>query len=449
MKTSKILLKILFLLIFFSVLMIESHAESPKLIPYLKGEYWGFCDFDKKVIIEPKFNSVYPFLEGFSVVKVNEKYGMIDESGKIIIPIKYDNVTDFYDGISTVQDGENYGGFDKTGNIVIPFSYYYFKSLKNGTMIIDSSWNYGLMNTKGEKLTEIHFGSAERLTDNIIRVLLNGNLFVLNNQGFSVNRKGFDLIDEEHGGYCRVKLKGKWGFMDTTGKIAVELNYDEVRNFFPSGVAPFKSNWKWGLIDTKGNVVVDTLYDEIGEEFSFGIDWNSNDFGFIKARKDGKTGFIDAAGNVKVPFKYEMTGMWRGGYCPVYTADQKPSRLTLIDKNGKEMFESTDKYNSVGEFSEGMISAGFNGYKKMMGYIDVTSKEIIPLQFEETNAFKNGVAIVKKDGFFGLIDKTGKNVTDFKYKKIENVYNSSDVYKVNFDGWEYYINNNGIEYFDK
>ena len=65
----------------------------PDLIPYRKGDKWGFCDKDKNIVIECKYDEVGMFYEGFSKVKLNKSYGIINELGKEIIPIKYDDIS--------------------------------------------------------------------------------------------------------------------------------------------------------------------------------------------------------------------------------------------------------------------------------------------------------------------------------------------------------------------
>lgn len=49
-----------------------------KLIPYRKGNKWGFCNENKNILIEPRYDVVYKFSEGLSLVVANERRGYIN-----------------------------------------------------------------------------------------------------------------------------------------------------------------------------------------------------------------------------------------------------------------------------------------------------------------------------------------------------------------------------------
>src|SRR5947209_576914 len=38
-------------------------VNTARLIPYRKGDKWGFCDGRKQIVIEPKYDEVSPFSE--------------------------------------------------------------------------------------------------------------------------------------------------------------------------------------------------------------------------------------------------------------------------------------------------------------------------------------------------------------------------------------------------
>lgn len=65
-------------------------------------------------------------------------------------------------------------------------------------------------------------------------------------------------------GLARVKIKLKWGFIDTTGNVVVPLKYNEVTNF-DGGIAKVRVGTKWGLVDNKGTVLIKPTFDAIFE----------------------------------------------------------------------------------------------------------------------------------------------------------------------------------------
>lgn len=68
------------------------------------------------------------------------------------------------------------------------------------------------------------------------------------------------------------------------------------------------------------------------------------------------------------------------------------------------------------KFSEGMAAVeNIGGY---VGYINTKGEIVIPIQYEDGSLFMQGAAAVKLNDKSGLIDKTGKAITEFKYDNI-------------------------------
>src|SRR5215470_6777971 len=104
----------------------SSNPGPPQLIPYRKGDKWGFCDANKELIIPARYEEVYLFTDGLARVNLNGKYGFIDKSGTEVIPLKYDNASIFFhDELVPVKLDGKYGFIDISGAEVIPCKYDY------------------------------------------------------------------------------------------------------------------------------------------------------------------------------------------------------------------------------------------------------------------------------------------------------------------------------------
>jgi hypothetical protein len=142
-----------------------------------------------------------------------------------------------------------------------------------------------------------------------------------------------------------------------------------------NGLAKVKgSNGYWGFIDKKGKEVVPFKYDEIGEMV--------NDVAVVKL--NDKMGFIHSSGKELTSLKY---------VAPIYL----PKLL-----NGMYL-----------------VSDGTN-----YGYVDFTGKEVITPQFSSARDFKNGVAGVKQNGQWMLINKTGKPVNNARWAQMGSAYSN-------------------------
>jgi hypothetical protein len=80
---------------------------------------------------------------------------------------------------------------------------------------------------------------------------------------------------------------GWWGFIDTTGKLVIEIKFNAVSQF-SEGLARVRQNGKWGFIDKKGEFVIPARYDWV-RSFKNGIAEAVLDGMIILIDRQGKT----------------------------------------------------------------------------------------------------------------------------------------------------------------
>ena len=84
-----------YLLLLGIFLSAELHAQHGILIPYRKGQLWGFADTSLKIRIIPNYDSVGFFYYDRALVKLNHKVGYINQLGEEIIPLQFDRAGSF------------------------------------------------------------------------------------------------------------------------------------------------------------------------------------------------------------------------------------------------------------------------------------------------------------------------------------------------------------------
>ncbi|MCI0472893.1 MAG: WG repeat-containing protein, partial [Ignavibacteria bacterium] len=67
----------------------------------------------------------------------------------------------------------------------------------------------------------------------------------------------------------RIEADGKYGYIDTTGKIIIKPQFDNARDFY-EGLAVVGIGQKWGYIDKTGMIVIESEYDYV-YNFSEGL----------------------------------------------------------------------------------------------------------------------------------------------------------------------------------
>lgn len=187
--------------------------------------------------------------------------------------------------------------------------------------------------------------------------------------------------------------KNKYGFKDTSGNVIIALQFDEAGDF-SEGLAPVIKGNLHGFIDTSGTWKFKTKSELIKECSE--LSGECYLFGFVNNRapvrdKNGRIGYIDREGKVRIPFKYE----WAGPFCDGFGIVRRDTSYAYVDTAGKEMVFG--KYTSLAPFAEGRGMVVRDG---KTGYISRSGKLVIPCIYESASLFSEGIAFVTNDPYY-------------------------------------------------
>jgi len=201
---------------------------------------------------------------------------------------------------------------------------------------------------------------------------------------------------------AKVKVNGKWGLIDKTGRFVVEPFCCEIRRF-SCGMAAFS--------DTPVRHIR-KLYQRGIDDFGRRLDWPLD---YLIARGyhgTGNWGFVSDNWEIVIPARFKRVLDFS-------------ENLAGVDDNGKWGFLSRDgnfaiepTFGAVGDFSEGMCLAQFNG---KCGFIDRSGKFIVQPGFRYLGNFVEGLACAEMDNKYCFINRSGEivippvfdNATDF------------------------------------
>jgi len=308
--------------------------------------------------------------------------------------------------VQAKPDGSTTWGYaDQTGKMIINAQYSKcYPFTKDGFAAIYDSYNriYHFIDTTGRTLkTEI--------TDFKI------------NDGLGFDIEGFS------NGLVAIKANGKWGYLNTSGKLAIPLKYDEASEF-NSGVAVTKISKKFIVINTSGEEF------EVTEPTIIEVKHFSENL--APYRSISKSfGFIGKDGKIAILAQYESVGYFVNGLAWA----KKNGFIGFINPNGewviKPQFTAAKSFDAVsglarikigetwaytniageltyvkdtehwGDFSDGLAEG-----KRFLakGFYNAKGEWVIMPQFEGTREFKNGFAAVKRNGKWGMINTKGE-----------------------------------------
>ena len=329
----------------------ESNNNSEPLAAYLKDSLWHFIDYNGNELFPPvSLQNVMGYSEGMFCVSVKtgtkEKWGFLDSSGTFVIEPRYDKVQLFSEGFSLAYEISRIAGtpqlisvIDKQGKAInkddlidaLPFSeglcFAYTREGKSGfinsagdfvinlkeligtrfseglSVVTNYDLNAGYVNTQGELVIPIRYESAGKFSEGLAPVNKNSKYSYINKNGEVKIDGQFDYAHDFKEGRAFVgELYPKsfmtyWGLIDTSGKVIKEYKYFRVWDF-SEGVAAVQDSIYWGFIDRDANYIIPPSF-SFASGFVKGIAWASK-------KNEGLFGYINKQGDYILKFdKFE------------------------------------------------------------------------------------------------------------------------------------------------
>lgn len=272
--------------------------------------------------------------------------GIIDETGRLVIPPtdSFTRYGSFHEGLARYS-AHGWGFIDRAGRIAIPAKFYDAADFSEGLAVVRSAEKsqFGYINQKGELAIPYSFEWAGDFHDGRAAVAIaKGKYGFIDKTGRIVFRKqewleagdfseGLAAVQVEVGdnSVYRGYLERKYGFIDRTGRMVVSPQYYRVWKF-SEGLALFmKTGSGYGFIDSNGTVVVKPEYAD-GKNFSEGL------AAVAVKTADEKLiwGYVDKDGQWVIRPQFQNANSFSGGLAAV-NCDRYGARCrAYIDKTG-------------------------------------------------------------------------------------------------------------------
>ena len=195
-------------------------------------------------------------------------------------------------------------------------------------------------------------------------------------------------------GFVKVKLDGKFGFINEDGVEIISCKYEDACDF-SDGLARVKSAEGWGFVNENGEEIIPCKYEKA----------NGFWLGLAGVKSAEGWGFVNENGEEIVPCKYEEVNNFLDGPFLV----QSKYGWGFVNENGEEIIPC--KYEDASAFSDGLARVKS---REGWGFVNEDGEEIISCKYEDADYFWFGAetAEVKLNGEWITIDKTGKQVTE-------------------------------------
>lgn len=264
-------------------------ATAQQLQPYedeKTGKY-GYKDESGKIVVKPVYDIAYEFTDGkYAEVNIGAdyaknkggKWGIIDAKGKLIHPVKYDNAKCLGYNLFALNIGHKFSNMDAS-----------------------PSGKFAIFNAAGKALTPFAYSgflTAVRFEEGFAPLETwdgkKQRYGLLDSTGKVAVPVKYDEVGGFREGLCKLSLNGKAGFINKTTKMVIPLKYEDAGSF-SEGLASVKLNGKWGFVDAKGKEVIALQYE----------DAKYFEEGYAAVKQNGKWGVINKENNVIVGFTYD------------------------------------------------------------------------------------------------------------------------------------------------
>ncbi|NOT75677.1 MAG: WG repeat-containing protein [Cyclobacteriaceae bacterium] len=384
------------------------HIIGPDHITVRKADEWKlmnekFHDLQRIPADELIYNN-----EGLYRITLNNKSGLVSDILQPRWPLDYDYIGPVNDQQAIVKKDGKFGLLRLNQTAVIPIA---FDSLCTQQGFVRT------MKKSGGK-------SSWELYDTF---------------GIRKTNKSYDFMDRFNGKFFPVKNRGHWGAVDRYGKEQIACVYDSLLQHNDSLVTIiFKGNYgiitlqdQWRMPPQKNPIQLlpDNHYLEKQDSLLFLKDISGNTLYFtdhqvtvfedhlVERLSDGTEKEISFQGQIisrkePVIIVAERTFRESEGLIGI----KRDGKFGFVDNRGR--LRIANRYEGIGEFHDGLAPIQLLG---KWGYINKSDEIIIQPTYEFTGNFEEKVALVSRKSKFGMINSDGKELLELRYDSIKKI----------------------------
>ena len=285
---------------------------------------------NNKEILNYEYEDIqYNVLGSIFVTKRNGKYGAVNQEGTTVLYPEYDNVytggmylnalkdkdififdlngnkietnevsktkTENANYYITIDKNNKYKVVDSKDNIIIDKDYTYIEYLPGDYFIVERDSKSGIIDSNGKSVIELKYDSISRINEtDILQMETNKNIALYNLNMKEIVSMDNAIVKEvkDEKAYVLLYSDTDFKYFDKKGNILTSQNLFENNSLFAKNI-----NGKWGFVDKDGNLKVQNDY-ELVTDF--------NKYGFAGIKKDGKWGSINQNGEVVQEPTYDL-----------------------------------------------------------------------------------------------------------------------------------------------
>ncbi|UTW61570.1 WG repeat-containing protein [bacterium SCSIO 12741] len=202
-----------------------------------KDGFWGIIDLNGQVILSPKNDMVYGFMEGYCISRRADKWGVLDSHDREVIPFEYDQISPPKGGLFQVRKGRIWGMLNTSGEVAIPIEYRGMTpyNVEYDLIGVRKNEGWGFINSKNEVVIPFEFGYCQAFGGKITWASKDQKWGIIDTLGKALLPFQFDFPVHYTSGITmlndqiiRIRLNGKEGVMNLEGDTLVSPKFNHV-----------------------------------------------------------------------------------------------------------------------------------------------------------------------------------------------------------------------------
>lgn len=396
----------------------------------------GLINREGQLKSEAKYREIQITNEGIRA-RLPDEWLVMTAENKTLDMIEGDSIAYLNEGRYKIRSASQSWLADKNLKKINEQSVQDLYPFENGLAVFKASTGYGVMKRTGSILLKPGFKKIVFENSFILTLDGNNNWSICDTTGLLRTSKPYDIILTANKGLFPAMRKNYWGTIDETGREIVPCVYDSVLETGDDQLS-VKFKGLYGIINTKEQWLVypqanklkllnkDRYFKKVNKTL-FLISFDGTVLYFtdnpIKVNEENFTEYISTGGNWTIDFDGKIVSRQLP---PVEVTEKifpESEGLRGIKRNGKYGFidnlgrlRIANRYEDIKPFSEGL--AAFK-IRNKWGFINRDEKIMIQPAYDEATPFSNEHSIIKLKGFYGYMDKDGKVVLPARYNEVE------------------------------
>jgi hypothetical protein len=254
----------------FGLVFDEASRFKNGIAPVKKDNKWFFINRQGQIISEA-YDEINELSNSVYVVKEDGEYGALDHFGQQVLEPKFEKLGDFKNGFAYFTSEGKYGFVSKTGTMHKAEFDWISDFDENHTAIVKMNNKYGIINAGGKEILRPAYDLILKTGFDVYIVIAGNSYGFFSAAGCFFSSVSYDYLKEKPVEFYtdsvvfKLLKEGKQSFIDRNGKTHINFGAYQEINFVSDGLMRVKQKNKYGFIDKRLNVVIPYKYQEAGD----------------------------------------------------------------------------------------------------------------------------------------------------------------------------------------